>query len=231
MGPLSDRRRVVNADFRGHGLSGPATAQFDLYDLVDDQIAVLDRLGIERAVWVGLSIGGMVAMRAALERPERVAALALFDTSARAEALAKKIRYRAMGWVARAAGLRPLAPTIVKLFFSDATRNADPDLVAEWRMRFASMHVPSMLRFLDALLSREPIVDRLGEIDVPTLVVVGADDTVTPPDLSEEIAAGIPDARLALVPHAGHLSALERADEANRALVDFLDDREAASRR
>ncbi|MDX1662080.1 MAG: alpha/beta fold hydrolase, partial [Gemmatimonadota bacterium] len=213
----------VNADFRGHGLSGPAEEPFDLHDLVDDQIAILDHLGIERAVWAGLSIGGMVAMRAALARPDRVAALALLDTDARAETRARKLRFGAMGLAARAVGIRPLLPAIVPLFFSRGTRRADPELVDEWRMRFASMHVPSMRRFLDALLARDPIVDRLGEIGVPALVVVGAEDSVTPPDLSEEIATAIPEASLVVVPHAGHLSALERPDEVTPALIDFLE--------
>lgn len=222
VGPLSERHRVVNVDFRGHGRSGPATEPLDLHDLVDDQVAVLDGLGIERAAWVGLSIGGMVAMWAALTRPDRVASLALLDTTARAETAARRIRYRVMGWVARAAGMRPLAPAVARLFFGPATRRTRPGLVEEWRSRFAASHVPSMLRFLDALLAREPIVERLGEIRVPTLVVVGADDASTPPAHAEEIADGIPGARLVVIPRAGHLSPLERPDLVNPALIEHL---------
>ena len=83
--PLAERHRVINIDHRGHGRSGALTNPFDLYDMVGDVTAVLDHLEVERAIWAGLSIGGMVAMRAAIAVPERVAGLILVDTDADAE--------------------------------------------------------------------------------------------------------------------------------------------------
>jgi len=74
--PLSAQYEVINIDMRGHGKSGPAETPFDLYDLVGDVVAVLDREGVDRACWAGLSIGGMIALRAALTAPDRVGALA-----------------------------------------------------------------------------------------------------------------------------------------------------------
>ena len=112
---LAESHRVVNIDYRGHGRSGAISSSFDLYDLVDDTLAVLDRLGIEQAVWAGLSIGGMVALRAALVAPQRVRALVLIGTHAGAEGSIGKLKYRAMGVGARLLGLRPFIPPVLKL--------------------------------------------------------------------------------------------------------------------
>lgn len=224
VGPLSQHAHVVNPDFRGHGRSGPVEAPFDLYDLVDDQLAVLDHLGIDRAVWAGLSIGGMVALRAALVHPDRVGGLILLDTDAGAETAGKKLRYRAMGWGVRLLGTRPFLPAIARLMFGSTTRRTRPGLVAAWKHRFATVHVPSMLRFLDALVERDSVVDRLGEVRTSTLVIVGEEDAALPPDRSEEIAARISHARLVTVPEAGHLVALENPHLVTEAMIEFLDE-------
>ena len=89
---LATHYRALNLDFRGHGRSGEVTESFTLYDAVADVVAVLDELGIEKAVWCGLSIGGMVALRAALTCPERVDRLILLDTDAGSENPLKKCR-------------------------------------------------------------------------------------------------------------------------------------------
>jgi len=220
--PLAERFHVVNVDFRGHGRSAPAPDPFSLADMVDDVLAVLDAVHVERAVWAGLSIGGMVALRAALRVPGRVRGLILADTTARGESGRKRVEYRALGLVARLAGFRPVLPLVVPLMFGQTTRRSRPGLVSEWRERFAASHVPSMLAGLDALLGRESLVPRLGEIDAPCLVIVGEEDASLPPVVSREIAEAVPGARLVTVPGAGHLSALEQPAAVTRAMLDFL---------
>lgn len=118
---LAAKFRVINPDLRGHGRSGHVARPFSLYDALSDVIAVLDQLGIERASWCGLSIGGMVALRAALARPDRVAGLILLDTDAGAETAPRKLKYHAMGAGVRVIGLRPFLPSITRLMFG-ATR-------------------------------------------------------------------------------------------------------------
>ena len=98
---LAERYRVINIDQRGHGQSVPATGPYELSDMVGDAFAVLDHLEIERAVWAGLSMGGMVAMHAAIAEPGRVSALLLLDTHAGAETAYKKLKYRALSMGAR----------------------------------------------------------------------------------------------------------------------------------
>jgi pimeloyl-ACP methyl ester carboxylesterase len=220
---LAKRHRVINIDERGHGQSANLTEAFDLYDMVDDVLAVLDHLEIESAVWAGLSIGGMVAMRAAITVPNRVAGLILVDTHAGPESLYKKIKYRAMALGVRTIGVQPFLPAISKLMFGVTTRRRNPDLVTAWKVRFASVDVPSMLLGLDALVRRDSVVDKLRSVVAPSRVIVGDEDGSLPPVLSREIASALPNASLVVVPEAGHLSALEKPEAVTEAMLGFLD--------
>lgn len=222
---LAPRFRVVNPDLRGHGRSGHATRPFSLYDAVADVVAVLDQLGIERATWCGLSIGGMVALRAALTRPERVAGLILLDTDAGAETRLHKLRYRAMGAGASVLGVRPFLPPIARLMFGATTRRQNPMLVREWTREFAGVHVPSVVRCLDALMRRDSLLGRLHEIDVPALVLVGEEDRSLPPPLSRRIHDRLRRSTVRVIPAAGHLSALEQPAAVTEAMRGFLADR------
>ncbi len=219
---LAPKYRVLNLDFRGHGRSSEVTESFSLYDAVSDVVAVLDELGIDKAVWCGLSIGGMVALRAALTCPDRVEALVLLDTDAGAEVPLRKAKYRGMGVAAGMFGIGPLLSPIARLMFGATTRRRNPHLVTEWKREFASVHVPSVLRGLDALMRRDSLLDRLPEITAPALVVVGAEDRSLPPPLSRRIHHALGDSRFVQIEAAGHLSALEQPDAVNASILDFL---------
>lgn len=216
--------RVINVDARGHGESGPVGSDFTIYDMVGDILAVLDDLGVERAVWAGLSIGGMVALRAALTAPERVEALILLDTDAGPESASKRFKYSVLGVLARTIGVGPVTPQVLPLMFGSTTRRLRPDLVEEWRERFAGVHVPSILRMLGALKRRDDLVPRLPEITVPALVVVGVEDVSLPPVHSRVLAQGLPDSKLVEIPGSGHLSALEQPEAVTEAMLEFLRD-------
>lgn len=219
---LATRFRVINPDLRGHGRSSEVNRPFTLYDVVSDVLAVLDQLGIARAVWCGLSIGGMVALRAALTRPDRVAALILLDTDAGPETALRKLKYRAMGLGARAVGIRPFLSAVARLMFGSTTQRQNAALVSEWKAQFATVHTPSVLRCLDALMRRDSLLARLHRIDVPVLVLVGEEDRSLPPPLSQRIHSLLRDSSYALIPAAGHLSALERPTAVTDAILRFL---------
>ena len=219
---LSSRFRVINPDLRGHGRSGEVNGPFSLYDAISDVVAVLDSLRIERAVWCGLSVGGMVALRAALTCPERVSGLILLDTDAGAETTLRKLKYLAMGAGARAVGLNPFLSTITRLMFGATTRRQNPALVNEWKEEFAGMHVPSALRCLEALMRRDSVLAHLGGIRVPTLVLVGEEDQSLPPPLSRRMHELLRDSTFSVIPAAGHLSALEQPTRVTSAILSFL---------
>jgi pimeloyl-ACP methyl ester carboxylesterase len=219
---LSRVARTINVDARGHGRSGPATAPYTLDDMLGDMLAVLDRLGVERAVWAGLSMGGMVALRAALTVPERVGALIVIDSDAGAETLWRVLKYRALGWTARLFGIRPVMPAVLRQMFGPTTLSTRPELVERWRGRFARAHVPSILHGIGSLAGRESLTGRLGRIAAPALVIAGEEDRALPPERSRAIAAGIPGARLVTIPGAGHLACVERPDVVTEEMLSFL---------
>ena len=218
---LSRKCRVINVDLRGHGRSSRVTRPFSIYDVVSDVLTVLDQLGIQRATWCGLSIGGMVALRAALVASDRVARLVLLDTDAGPETRLRKLKYHAMGFGTRIVGIRPFLPSIAGLMFGATTRRQNSALVSQWKAEAANLDIASILRGLDALTGRDSLLERLDQVDVPALVLVGEEDHSLPPSLSQRIHDRLPNSTFAMIPAAGHLSALERPTAVTEAILGF----------
>lgn len=219
---LVDSYRVVLPDMRGHGESGPSPPGVGFEDLVADVVAILDELEIREAVWAGLSIGGMIALRGALWEPERVRALVLVDTDAGSESLGNRIRYRALGLAARLVGLRPLRGAIARLMFGGTSLSERPELVATWRERLVRVDLPSALAILGPLVGRDSLMQEVADIEVPALVLVGSEDTTLPPDRSEQLARSLRHARFRTIPKAGHVSTVERPEAVTEAMREFL---------
>ena len=221
--------RVLNLDNRGHGRSGPHAEPYSLWDMSEDLIAVLDHAGVDRAVLVGLSVGGFCAIRTALRHPERVGGLVLADTSADTAALSGKVKAALLSPVARNRWGKSIAiDTVVNVLFGQTTRRGRPELVEQWRKTFGEQDVASMLTMLRSFLGRDDVSSRLGEITVPTMVIVGEEDVDPGVLASARIAARIPDARFEVLPDAGHLSAIEQPEAFGERLLDFLQTRFAA---
>lgn len=219
---LEDHFQVISVDARGHGSSGHVTAPFTMYDSAKDHLAVLDELGIQRAAWAGLSMGGMAGLRAALAQPDRIAGLVLLDTDAGAERPWVKAKYAVMAATARMLGVAPLLPGVKPIMFGTTTLNTQPELVAEWTAHWKTVHVPSIIHAIDAIKGRDDLTARLGELACPVLVICGAEDKALPPECSQRIAAGIPASRYEEIPGSGHLSAQEKPTEVTRLLDRFL---------
>lgn len=165
---LERTQRVINIDLRGHGRSGPSESPFTIYDLVDDVAAVLDAERVASAVWMGLSIGGFLSLRAALTRPERVRALVLIDSDAGPESAWKKLKYRAMKLGLKTMGPRFVMPAVMPIMLGRTTLRSRPELRAEYYQRFLDVHVKSIVSGIDAVTRRDDLVGRLSEIRVPT---------------------------------------------------------------
>ena len=213
--------RVLNLDNRGHGQSGPHRAPFTLWDMADDLVAVLDHAGVDQAILVGLSIGGMASIRATLRYPERVRALVLADTGAAAQGIVNRVKITALGPFVRTPARRLVAPQVVNSMFGPTARRDQPDLALTWRDRFLAQDAESMLTAARALVGREDLTNRLAEITAPTLVIVGEEDKDPGPAAAVSMAARIPGARLVALPETGHLSALEQPDAFGAALLSF----------
>lgn len=221
---LRERFRLVSVDGPGHGRSSAARRPFDLDDCARAAEKVLDAHKLDRAAVLGLSWGGMVALTLAARRSKRISAIVAMDASARPEPLANKLRYHAMGAITRRIGVIPaLLDRIEPLFFSDhALRERRVDLVEPWRGYVARMDRESIAHGLSCITERRDLTEALRQTEVPALVVVGSEDRARPPADSEFLAATIPGARLAFIPGAGHLSALERPDETAALVGEFL---------
>ncbi len=215
---LADRYRMIAYDERGWGQS-TFTAPFDYYDMAADAVALLDHLGIDRAVFGGMSQGGFLALRAALKTPERVRALILVDTHARTFAPEEREGFgtlfdsiEATGWNDEA-----VAALYGVLFAQGYT---DPYWAGKWRSRPPGAIRPAR----DCLFGRDDITGRLGEITCPVLIVHGEDDAGIPISDAHALAAGLPNVvGFCAVPGAGHSPNVEKPEIVNPAIRTFLD--------
>jgi len=221
---LAGSHRLILVDPPAHGASGPPRGPFTLADCAAAACEVLDAHEVDRAAWVGLSWGGMTAMHAALDAPERVRALALLDTSAEAEGWWEGTRSRVLAALYRRTGFNDFLLGQVRSILLGRTTLAErPELADDLLAAVADRDRQAVLATIDAVvLERRSILPRLGGVAAPTLVVVGAEDRATPPSRARRIAEAIPGARLEVVAGSGHLSALEAPAAVSRLLAGFL---------
>jgi 3-oxoadipate enol-lactonase len=223
--PLAELGRVLVIDGPGHGKS-EAPPRFTLEDHADAlAIDAFNELRVHKAILAGLSWGGMLGMRAAIQHPMRVSALALLDTSAEAESLRNKVRYRAFIAFCRRYGVPPwlVDRELAPLMFGATTLARGTDLVESFTRTVNGYPRDGMARAaLAVTVHRIDVTPKLRGVACPTLVVCGREDKATPPAKSQALAAKIRDARLELIDGAGHSSALERPEEVNRVLVPFI---------
>ena len=219
---LAAKYKVINIEARGHRRS-TAPGPFTLEDLAGDWIDILDREGGGRAFLVGLSMGGMTALRLALRAPARVAGMVLIDSNGDEEERGKRTQYAVLEWIYRRFGLvGPVARRMAHVMLGKTTLHRRPEVFEELKQmvqRHDKAVVPHALR---AVFRRGPILDRLSAISCPTLVLVGDEDQATPVVKSERLAKAIPGARLDVVPGVGHLSAMADPDAIASRVLGFL---------
>lgn len=191
----------------------------------DDSIAAIARRILAAApplfALAGLSMGGYIAFEIMRRAPQRVAKLALMDTGARPETAEQTARREAPMALARAGNLIRVADDSF-VFFVHPDRHTDVALRDAVRAMAEDVGAPAYLRQQQAIMARPDSRPGLSAIACPTLILVGAQDRGTPPELAQEIAAGIADSRLVVVPDCGHLSTIERPEAVTEALVEWM---------
>lgn len=215
---LAERFLVIRCDTRGHGESPVPPGPYLIDDFVDDAVALLDNLGIERAHVAGLSLGGMVAIRLAAVNPERVDRLALLCTSAQ---LGPPQTWTERAATVRAKGTGAVAETVVARWLTEDRRAADPLTTDYLRDMVAATPADGYAACCDTIRDLN-LRDALPSITAPTLVVAGTDDPSTPPVHLQTIAAGISGARLIELADCAHMATIDQAEAVTAALVEHF---------
>jgi 3-oxoadipate enol-lactonase len=215
---LAEHFRVLRYDQRGHGRSPAPPGPYTIAELAGDALDLLERLGLERVSFCGVSIGGMTGQWLAVNAPERIDRLALCCTSAH-------LPPREM-WTERAEtvlteGMSAVVDAALERWFTPEFREQSPDVVGRTRQTLLRTPPEGYAGCCEAIGSHD-LRGQLGEIRAPTLVIAGGDDPATPPDHGRQIAEAVDGARFELVERARHLANVERADEVNRLLLDHL---------
>jgi len=202
---LTQQWRVFRFDLPGHG-GAPAHPAGSVADLAERLLATLDALGVQRFGYAGCALGGAVGIELALRHPERVASLALIAASPR---FGTADEFRQRGVIVRSNGLDPIARTSPDRWFTSGFAAAQP-AITEWAVQMVRTTDPGCYIAACEALASFDVRPQLAGVTVPTLVLVGSDDQVTGPAEARTLVAGIPDARLAVVPGASHLVPVEQ---------------------
>ncbi|AOW89871.1 MULTISPECIES: bifunctional 3-oxoadipate enol-lactonase/4-carboxymuconolactone decarboxylase PcaDC [Streptomyces] len=202
---LTQQWRVFRYDLPGHG-GAPARPAGSVAELTTRLLATLDGLGVQRFGYAGCAFGGAVGIELALRHPERLASLALIAASPR---FGTADEFRQRGVIVRTNGLDPIARSSPERWFTGGYAAAQP-AITEWAVQMVRTTDPGCYISACEALAAFDVRGELGRVGVPTLVLVGSDDQVTGPAEARTLVAGIPDARLAVVPGASHLVPVEQ---------------------
>lgn len=222
MKALPNHIRAITYDVRGHGQSDVADGQYTIEFFVDDLIALLDLLVVEQAVLCGLSMGGYIALRAAERHPDRIKALVLCDTRSEADPNEGRVKRSAAIKSIKTDGVPAFAEGFVKAIFAERTFQNNPKAIEEIKSAIKINSPIGICGTLLALASRTDTTAYLPHINVPTLILVGEQDKLTPPSASRAMHEAIQGSEIRIISHAAHMSNLENPSEFNRHLIEFL---------
>jgi pimeloyl-ACP methyl ester carboxylesterase len=223
VGALADRVRVIAPDLPGFGQSA-VSAGLTIDSVADVVAELLDHLGMnERVVVGGVSMGGYASLAFARLYPQRVRALVLADTKADPDDETARANRDKMIQLATDQGSEAVVDQLLPKLLAPVTASGKPDLVKLVRETAARQRADGLVAGLKALRDRPDARPGLSHVSFPTLVVVGEQDAINPPDKARELAVGIPNARLVTIPDAGHLSNLENPVAFTNAVREFLD--------
>jgi pimeloyl-ACP methyl ester carboxylesterase len=221
---LKDQYRCITFDFRGQGQSQVTQSGYDIESLYADAVKLIEVLGCSPCHFAGLSMGGFVGLRVAIRRPDLLKSLILIETSSDPEPKENISRYRMLNVVARWIGLSVVADRVMKIMFGQKFLN-DPERATvkhEWQERMVANNRIGITRAVTGVITRDGVTDQLGQIETPTLIIVGDQDVATVPAKAERMHTGIPNSKLVVIPGAGHTSTVEEPVAVTAAMEEFL---------
>lgn len=222
MEALREKFRVISYDIRGHGNSWSGTDDFSIELFVKDLLALMDALEIEKVSLCGLSMGGYISLKAMENHPYRFDKLILCDTSCKADSPeAKEKRIKAIDGILEN-GVEQFAADSLKNFFAQESFITKKEVIEEVREIMVSTSEKSIIKTLIALSKRKETCSTLWKIKVPVLILVGEEDTITPPEAAQFMNEEINGSEMSVIEKAGHLSNLENPEQFNEQLIKFL---------
>ncbi len=217
--------RVIAVDWRGQGESegGDNPEDYSLYHLGDDAYALLQHLGIRQCHWVGLSMGGMVAMRLYARHPELFRSLTFIDSSA-ADDKEHLPTYKQMDETYLAYGaVPPILAGLDATFYTPAFPQKNPAEVERWHQYWTGRQDRQvMYNAIMPVIDRDDVSETVSQISVPTLILCGDQDVSTPPEKSEDLHRRIKGSKYIVIPNAGHMSSVEQPEAVTTALDEFI---------
>ncbi|MEV6310886.1 alpha/beta fold hydrolase [Streptomyces sp. NPDC051840] len=224
----ADGYRVITPDLRGYGDSDVTPGKVLLSGFADDIAALLDHLGLGRAVVGGVSMGGQITMEFQRRHPHRVLALVLSDTSAPAETDEGKAFRNALADRLRAEGMDGYAAEVIDKMLAPYNVTEQPEVAERVLGMMRATNPEGAAAALRGRAERPDYRDTLAAVKAPVLIVVGADDPYTPVSDAEDMRLLVPHATLVVIDQAGHLPGVEQPGPFNAVLLDFLRTRVAA---
>lgn len=219
---LTDEFRIIAPDLPGFGNSPDFESDPSVEHMANAVMALLTQLGIkEKIILGGLSMGGYTALAFARLFPESLRALILCDTRAEADNAEGKANRDKMIATAQNEGAAPIVEQMLPKLLGETSQEERDGVVQTVRTLASQQSATAIANALRALRDRPDSLDLLPQITVPTLVIVGDEDTITPPSMSQTLAAKIPNSRLETIAQAGHLSNIEQPEIFNRIVRDF----------
>jgi pimeloyl-ACP methyl ester carboxylesterase len=219
---LASSYRLVMPDLRGHGDSPAGDGDATMQDHAADLAGICDAAGVKRGIFAGVSIGGYILFEFWRRYPDRVRALILCDTKAQPDTPDARSDRLKMAEQVERSGTSAYIETMVPKLLGESTRARRPKLVEQARGMMSRPSAPAMASVLRGMASRPDSVATLSTINVPTLVMVGEEDKLTPRADSEFIHTHIRGSQLQVIPAAGHYAPFEQSEAAAKIMLSFL---------
>ena len=222
---FEDNYRCIAFDFRGQGQSQVTKSGYDMETLTEDTLALLDMLGIKKCHFVGLSMGGFIAQRIALKRPELLLSLILLETSADPEDPKNVPQYRKLVKAIRWLGIKRVSSKVMPIMFghtflADKLRQSERK---QWLTMLQGNRKGGVIKATMGVIERTGTYEQLADITTPTLIIVGNEDAATPYAKSERMHFAIKGSKLAIIEGAGHTATVEEPEQVNRVISQFLE--------
>ena len=212
--------KVIRYDTRGHGQSDETRGPYDLEMLGTDALALMDALNLPSAHWIGISMGGMIGQYLAIHHAQRLQSLVLADTGPVMPEDAQPMWQNKID-LSTSEGMESLLDATLEDWFTARYRDENPPALEKLRENFLAMPIEGYVGCIWAIRGLH-LIERIKEIKIPTLIIVGKQDFGTPVEVSELMLSLIPGSEMVVIDDAAHLSSLNQPEAFNKALISFL---------